>query len=49
MEQVCIDHGHPGESASEGDSPVGHCVYSEVVLECGRGAGGLPAQGEVDR
>jgi len=46
---VCIYHRCPGKAAGEGDSPVGHCVYWEAVLERGRGAGGLPPQGEVDR
>jgi len=30
-DQVCIYHRHPGQAAGEGDSPVGHCVYREVV------------------
>ena len=45
---VCIYHWDPGKAAGEGNSSVGNCVYRKVVLERGRGAGGLPPQGAVD-
>ena len=32
---MSICHGHPGLAAGEGVSPVGDCVYREVVPKSG--------------
>jgi len=42
---VSIYHGHPVQAAGESYSPVGHCVYREVVPERGRGAGVFQLRG----
>jgi len=48
-EEVSIDHGHLRQPAGQGNCPVSHRVYRQVVSQGGNGTRGHPVEGEVHR